>query len=58
MPEEQETRGCPKCNKKLGRFAVEQDDMPQRQVIETFTVNKADPTLAYRLTCGHTVIDF
>lgn len=29
---------------------------PARLVIGTFTCNPADPTVAYRLVCGHTAI--
>lgn len=32
------------------------EDLPQRKVVRSFVGNRADPTEAYELDCGHTVI--
>lgn len=45
---------CPTCH---GSYSHNAEDYPMRNVIGTFVTRGADPTTAYNLECGHSVID-
>lgn len=59
-------QGCPLCGRTVGCYscAREQggdpfapdDQLPQQRIVDEFTTNPADPTTAYVLACGHSVI--
>jgi len=63
---EVEMIGCPNCAVEDGWDNVDaweatwggqrRDDLPKRAVVREFTVFPADPTTAYELSCGHTVL--
>lgn len=56
--QQEPTRGCHVCHRTAGGdMDVDQAGMPQQTVVNTKVVGKADPTVAYRLACGHTTID-
>jgi hypothetical protein len=59
-------RGCPLCNRTAGCYScareaggdpfAPEDQLPQQRIVDEFTTNPADPTTAYTLACGHTII--
>lgn len=61
-----EMMGCPFCAEAEGWSSVEawdaswdhvkRDLLPQREIVEHMTVFPADPTTAYVLACGHTIL--
>jgi len=64
--EEPRTMGCPLCATEGGMSSEDAWDaafnvtkysgLPEREIVREFTAFAADPTTAYELSCGHTVI--
>lgn len=58
--------GCPLCGRTVGCYSCAreaggdpfgpEDQLPQQRIVDEFTTNPADPTTAYVLACGHTII--
>jgi hypothetical protein len=59
-------QGCPLCNRTAGCYScareaggdpfAPEDQLPQQRIVDEFTTNPADPTTAYTLACGHSII--
>lgn len=51
------SRPCTICCREAGKSTDTELASFRRDILDTFTSNAADPTLTYRLACGHSVID-